>query len=286
MHVRKIDMVQLMTDFEGGGGIHPYHEMLFLASGNALLQWMGKEYAVSAPTLFLLAPNTPHRLLSRSATCSFGYIELDIQGDSVFPCLGQMFVWNELQTGDERHKSELYAPIYAVARTLWANFDSVLPYRDIANELVLLDIRKTLLMVTACLRAREPRLFRPADAARSYDTTETRDRVLALMRYLETKYDEPITIRELASHAHLHVSYFIRMFRTIAGTTPLQYLNNLRMNAAACFLSKTKLSVQEIAGMVGYQSIHYFSRQFKMKYTVSPTLWRECHSDDRFPESS
>jgi AraC-like DNA-binding protein len=63
--------------------------------------------------------------------------------------------------------------------------------------------------------------------------------------------------------------------------TPFQYLNNIRMNAAEKFLQNSDMSIQEIAIITGYQSIHYFSRSFKQKYGVSPIQWRNEHNKDK-----
>lgn len=61
--------------------------------------------------------------------------------------------------------------------------------------------------------------------------------------------------------------------------TPMQYLHQLRMNAARSYLRKTELSIQEIAGASGYPSIHYFSRMFKQTFGISPSEWRAANVD-------
>ena len=47
------------------------------------------------------------------------------------------------------------------------------------------------------------------------------------------------------------------------GTTPIRYINRIRLRKAKELLVNTDTSVSEIADLVGFQSIHYFSRFFQ-----------------------
>lgn len=277
MYLRKYDVVRMSSNrhAESGGGIHPFHEILIVTSGSVLLKWMGKDYAAHAPAVFLLAPNTPHLLVKQSAACGFAYMELDMQDSAAeFPNLAQMLAWNEMQCGDERHAREL-APIYSTAGSLCDVLSPQFPYESAKEQVAELDIRKMLLLIACSLQSRFSPLPRMRESSARHDKDESRNHIQALMRYMESSYFEPITVNMLADSVHLDVSYFIRLFRSIAGTTPLQYLQDLRLNAASCFLSTTAMPVQEVAAAVGIPSIHYFSRLFKQTYGVSPTQWRE-----------
>ncbi|MFD0696609.1 AraC family transcriptional regulator [Paenibacillus sp. GCM10027628] len=278
MHLRKIDTVNLtgIPGKESGGGIHPYHEILYISEGVVVLQWMGNDYLAASPALFLLPPNTPHLLVKRSAACRFGYIELDMQGSTDFPDLTQAGIWNGMQSDKDPQLPEL-APIYQSAFQMWDCLNPQSPFKSIAVDLILLDIRKLLLMIGSFLHTQESRALGLSASPAYQDKDVTNERIQTIIRFMESNYQGQITVKLLASYAHLDVSYFIRTFHKIAGKTPLQYLHDLRLNAAACFLSTTKMPVQDITDAVGFQSIHYFSRLFKQRYGVSPSLWRNRH---------
>ncbi|MCU6797481.1 AraC family transcriptional regulator [Paenibacillus sp. WQ 127069] len=275
MYLRKIDKVDLsgVLSKENGGGIHPYHEILFISDGVVALQWMGQTYLSAAPALFLLPPNTPHILVKQSEVCRFGYIELDMQGSTEFPNLVHARSWNGKQSNKDPQLSA-FVPIYQTASRMWDSYDPQSPYQSIAEDLMLLDIRRLLLLITCFLKAHGlPAISPPSEAFR--DIEDANQRIQKIMRYMESNYQNTMTVSLLASQAYLDVSYFIRSFHKIAGRTPLQYLHDLRLNAAACFLSTTQMPVQAISDAVGFQSIHYFSRLFKQRYDVSPSLWRK-----------
>ncbi|RTE10859.1 AraC family transcriptional regulator [Paenibacillus whitsoniae] len=277
MHLRKIDTVNLTEALgeESGGGIHPYHEILFISEGVAALKWMGQDYLAPAPALFLLPPNTPHLLVKQSPACKIGYIELDMRCSADFLDLSHAALWNRMQSDKDPQLPEL-ASIYESACRMWDSLSPQSPYKAIAEDLIMLDIRKLLLMIAYFLRARESQSIYISDSFQI--KSDTNERIQTIIRYMESNYYKQITVNLLASHAHLEVSYFIRAFHKIVGKTPLQYLHDLRLNAAASFLQTTKMSVQHITEAVGFQSIHYFSRLFKQRFGVSPSLWRSRHT--------
>ena len=66
------------------------------------------------------------------------------------------------------------------------------------------------------------------------------------------------------------------------GTTPIKYINNLRMKKAKELLANSDMSISEISELVGFQSIHYFSRNFKEREGCAPLAYRRKHQDSRY----
>ena len=269
MRVRNYDFIEdeARPEQTEVGGIHPFHELLYIASGAVAMRWMGSLYALKAPAVFLLGPNTPHGLTIVSARSAFGYLELDVQMGDFFPAIDKIMLWNKLQCQTDRDSPAL-RPIYRTIALLWDILNDSMYGKTAAKEIAVLDTRKILLLISGYLE-RETKLETTA-------AMTSEEQVHALMRYMESNYAGDISLRRLAGFVHLNTSYLIRLFHKVAGITPLGYLQELRMNAAVCFLETTSMPDQQIAEAVGYNSIHYFSRLFKMKYGVSPARWRQA----------
>src|SRR5262249_32390503 len=62
-------------------------------------------------------------------------------------------------------------------------------------------------------------------------------------RFLDTHLDEPLSLDEIARHAHLSKFHFLRLFRDAFRETPLRYLRRRRLEAARLLLTRTDLSV-------------------------------------------
>jgi AraC-like DNA-binding protein len=268
MQIRTFNHHTFHSDYRGkSGGIHPYFEILYVTQGKATLEWMGGEYEVPSPSLYVLTPNTPHRLVRFQTPFSFWYIELDIGDEDAFPTIEQAVHWNRLQK-EAVYESDELLPIKQTLDALSMALE--LKHRGdkrYDEEIVMLDIRKTVRLIQNDLRHRLLTVSEASDKS-------SRDFIQTLMRHMETSYYEPIDLTRLANRVHLNSSYLVRAFKHETGVTPMQYLNKLRLSAAISYLVNTEMGVQQIAEATGFNSIHYFSRLFKRKYGSSPQQWR------------
>lgn len=96
-----------------------------------------------------------------------------------------------------------------------------------------------------------------------------------LLDYIEHNLSEHITLDSLAAHVHFDKSYLTARFKDSLGTSPIRYVNHLRIERAKTLLATTDDSITQIARTVGFSSIHYFSRYFKEKEGVTPIEYRE-----------
>jgi len=76
------------------------------------------------------------------------------------------------------------------------------------------------------------------------------------------RYDEPLTLAELADAAILSRFYFSRVFRNVTGTSPGRFLTAIRLYKAKNLLLSTSLSVTELSYRVGYNSLGTFTTRF------------------------
>jgi AraC-like DNA-binding protein len=95
-------------------------------------------------------------------------------------------------------------------------------------------------------------------------------RVARAIARLQRDYRDPITIPELARTAGMSLSSFHAHFRTVTGTTPLQYQKDLRMIEARRLLGAGAPNVAAVAFEVGYESATQFSREYSRKFGISP----------------
>ena len=92
--------------------------------------------------------------------------------------------------------------------------------------------------------------------------------------YFNTNYNRAINVEEYASSIGMSISWFIRSFKKYTGSTPIQFITSLRMTNAQVLLETTSYSINEIAGIVGYNNPLYFSRLFHKQKGCSPSEYR------------
>ena len=106
--------------------------------------------------------------------------------------------------------------------------------------------------------------------------------VSGLLEYINQNFDRIISLDDLSHFAHVSKTTLIEIFKEMYGSTPIRYLNNLRMRKAKELLADSDISVSEISEMVGFQSIHYFSRNFKEREGCTPMEYRRRYRDSRY----
>lgn len=87
-------------------------------------------------------------------------------------------------------------------------------------------------------------------------------------------YNHPITINEIAEQVGCERRKLAYLFEKQMGISPIQYLTEYRLKQAKNLLHFTSHSISEIAELIGYNDIYYFSRVFKKHFDMSPTEYR------------
>ncbi|SEM79148.1 response regulator [Paenibacillus sp. OK076] len=87
--------------------------------------------------------------------------------------------------------------------------------------------------------------------------------------------DPDLSIQKVCGHLHISSGYFCGIFKKEVQLTFLQYLMQIRMEAAKELLRSTEMKSFEIAGQVGFAEPNYFSFCFKKHIGVSPKEYRK-----------
>lgn len=87
--------------------------------------------------------------------------------------------------------------------------------------------------------------------------------------------EKPLTILELARLVGINQTKLKAGFKSVFNNTVFGYLQEIRMHQAKKYLLDTKLSIQEIGMLLGYQSTSNFSAAFKKTQGYSPMKLRE-----------
>ncbi len=99
----------------------------------------------------------------------------------------------------------------------------------------------------------------------------TMDQLRPVLQYVDQHYAQKLTLTELAAMANMNRHYFCRLFKSITGKPPIEYINHLRLNEAMKLLGRGHLNISEIALAVGFNDSNYFSRLFKKYKNCPPT---------------
>lgn len=95
-----------------------------------------------------------------------------------------------------------------------------------------------------------------------------------MAEFIHRNIAEKITLDDIAKHFGFHPHYLIKLFSDHTGMSPIQYLQEARLEKAKEYLEQNELSVSEISEQLGWTN-SYFSRLFKQREGVSPSQYRK-----------
>ena len=108
------------------------------------------------------------------------------------------------------------------------------------------------------------------DQQRSHHDEE----IIKVQEWLDQNYRSDVVVRDLADKFKLSVRSLNRRFKLATNSSPLQYLQRLRIDHSKQLLKQSNLAVSEVADMVGYQDASYFTSLFRRATRVTPNEYR------------
>jgi transcriptional regulator GlxA family with amidase domain len=103
----------------------------------------------------------------------------------------------------------------------------------------------------------------------TFDSQPT-DRFAALIPWIMRNLNADLSVNILARRACMCPSHFNRAFKSVFGSTPAQFVENLRLNEAKRRLSTRRRTLDTIAASVGFSDGDAFRRAFKRRFGANP----------------
>ena len=98
--------------------------------------------------------------------------------------------------------------------------------------------------------------------------------IIQAQMWLQDNYGREILLKDVAARFDMSMRSFNRRFKAALSKTPLQYLQEIRIENAKDLLKTSNLSITEIAYRVGYQDMSHFTGLFKKFLAVTPSEYR------------
>jgi AraC-like DNA-binding protein len=115
------------------------------------------------------------------------------------------------------------------------------------------------------------RSAKPAPAS-----SRDRRRAVETALWIDAHSHQQINLEDVAAHADISPFHFLRLFSSVLGVTPHQYLVRSRLRHAARLLADDARSVTDVAYDVGFGDLSNFVRTFHRAAGVSPRKFREA----------
>ena len=143
-------------------------------------------------------------------------------------------------------------------------------FSTLRADAMIRDILLTLIRNALAAEATAERLAVSRQATR----IELFKRLSLAREWIHANYASALPLESMAEKAQLNHQHFLRMFRDCFGSTPHQYLIEVRLAAARKLLTGTTETVNTVCRMTGFESAPSFTNLFRRRFGASPIAYR------------
>lgn len=231
---------------------HPFVELFYVKSGSGSFFIEDQSFPIAKDELIIINPNVEHTEISLDDP-PLEYITLGIE---------------DFQFSFSHKGSYLALKDKSVTKNLGIYFSSILSeveHRAPGYELVCQNFLEILTLL----------LMRQTDSAFELIPVENTTRECSrIKRYIDSHYQDDITLDNLAKMAHLNKYYFVHAFTKFYGQSPIQYLTAIRLKTSKDLLESSDYTISEIAQLSGFSSSSYFAQCFRKHCGMTALAYR------------
>lgn len=255
-------------DFEGES--HDFWELVYCDSGEALISDDGEKMTLPAGCAFLHAPGHYHTIRPNNTETNAAIVSFNGKLGAAANLSGQMLTL----TKQER---ELFKRILSEGRTaIFEPLNVVFQFKLTPSPSAPFGALQFIKNTVECLLIS---LCRPRPNLESADDesgkTPSRNKYIAdrIIEILNESMSEKIRLSFLAEQLNYSPTYIKRVFKEATGQPIIQYFIALKIERAKQLLDERDYTITEISDMLGFDSVQYFSRQFKKLTNMSPSAY-------------
>lgn len=111
--------------------------------------------------------------------------------------------------------------------------------------------------------------FKPENNLPSYN-----QHLNQMLEYIHENFQSKIQLDDIASAGHVSRSRCSPLFRKYLNMTPIEYLNNYRLEVSCNYLKNRNMSIASVANACGFSGQSYYTKLFVRKYGCTPREYR------------
>lgn len=244
---------------------HNFCELLYVDKGTLLVHGRNFSGELCVNQLIIHRPDEIHSLTTSDAVApNVIIIGFECKNEELVP-----FSQNPVTLTPEQTKTlskilqegmNVFEPPYDIPNTLHMPKRKEYPFG--ADQLLKIGLESFLISLV-----RESSL----PESNSKIPVKTNPGIHAVYQYIFENYNTKITLDNLCFLFAMNKTSLCRNFKQEFGMTVLEFINSLKIREAKSLLRSGKYSNTEISEKLGFASIHYFSRMFKIHTGLSPS---------------
>lgn len=243
--------------YQSGREKNNFYELIYVDHGEMDLTIENREYRLTKYDLVLCHPGQKHSFeTTEDSSCS--YLTITFTMDDQIP--------GSLKNRVFHTRKDLYHVLTRFMKAMQSG-------DGLDQELAMLYLKEALILLYQTDRENT----QEDHALQSHYEDTMLNEILVFIR---NNIYENYTVEDLCQKFSISRSSLQALFRTNLDLTPKQYISELKLNEAKRLIRKHEHTISQISDMLGFTSIHYFSRRFKAYFGIAPSEYaREAHGE-------
>lgn len=242
-------------NYKFDGERHNLYELTFVDNGILNTTVDGIEYKLEPYDLIIYGKNQFHtQSVENNFSCSYLTILFDMKIEDANLICNRVF----------HCRKSIYKYIRDFAKNSSSDIEK-------ASDLMIINLQQIIVSLFQYDKIQNDYENIPKETYKQFQNELLND----ILKYIDDTICENITIDNICMKFTLSRSSLQIIFKEHLDISPKKYINNLKLEKGKLLIKENKYTISEIASILGFSSIHYFSRAFTQKYKISPSEYSQ-----------
>lgn len=242
--------------YQSGREKNSFYELIYVDHGEMDVTVDDETYHMQKCDLMLYHPGQKHSLeTTEDSSCSY------------------MSIAFTMDTGIKGNlKNRVFHTRKDLYQTLTRFMKAIQEDTPLNMELAMLHLKEVLILLYQFDGEEKP-AGQETTLQSHYDDTMLNEILVFIHNNVYASY----TVEDLCQKFSISRSSLQALFRANLGMTPKQYISELKLNEAKKLISQHEHTISQVSDLLGFTSIHYFSRRFKSYFGIAPSEYAREH---------
>ena len=257
---------------------HPFWELVFIDGGEALVTADGERMTLTQGEIRFHAPDVVHTIETKDEFSNSVIVSFEASGRIM------AFLENKTFKLNQREKTLLRLILSEAKSSFEGRLDDPNQTKMTQKEnspFGSSQMIKNLLEILLLSVVRDNLKSGAVAGTESAPANVHADRIVeSILKILKERVTASVTLDELADELYFSKTYIKAVFKKSTGISIIRYYNGLKIDEAKRLISTNKHTFTEISDMLGFSSVHYFSRIFKQYTDMTPMEYSKSIKED------
>lgn len=122
-------------------------------------------------------------------------------------------------------------------------------------------------------------IYKQLQSIHSIKSNTKKDLLRRLMQgkaYIDVYFQQNLEVATIARESNLSEYHFFRLFKSVFGISPYQYILQKRLDFASNLIKQGNYTISDVAIVAGFSDIYAFSKSFKNYFGIAPSFLQKC----------